>query len=243
MKRLNGKVAIITGGSSGIGLATAQRFVKEGGYVFITGRRQSELDKAVELIGDNVTAVASDVTNLKDIDRLYEVVKAKKGHVDIVFANAGYGGLSPLGSITPEAYESSFNLNVRGVLFVVQAALPLLRDGGSIIISGSIAGAKGIPGFTVYGAAKAALRSFARTWTQELKERRIRTNILSPGPVLTPSTATVPKEAIDQIVAGVPLGRIASPEEIANVALFLASDEASYITGVELFADGGTAQV
>ncbi len=243
MARLDGKIAVITGGSSGIGLATAKRFVAEGAHVFITGRRQSELDKAVKEIGRSVTAVQGDVTSLADTERLFGIIKDTKGALDIVVANAGIGSFKPLGTITEEDYVSSFDLNVKGVLFIAQGALPLLRDGSSIIIIGSIAGAKGIPGMTVYGAAKAAIRSFARVWTSELKDRRIRTNVLSPGPVLTPPLEAAPKEAIAGIVAYVPFGRLADPSEIAGAAAFLASDDASYVTGVELFADGGAAQV
>ncbi len=243
MAKLNGKIAVITGGSSGIGLATARKFVDEGAYVFIVGRRQSELDKATALIGRNVTAVQGDVTSIADLDRVYQTVKDTKGHIDIVFANAGGGDFVPLEAITEDHFDSVFDLNVRGVLFTVQKALPLLRDGGSIILTGSIAGSKGIPTLGAYGAAKAAVRSFVRTWTQELKDRRIRANVISPGPVRTHALATAPQEAIEQIAATVPMGRIAEPDEIASVALFLASDDSSYITGIELFADGGAAQI
>lgn len=243
MRRLDGKVAVITGGSSGIGLATAKLFVEEGAYVFITGRRQSELDKAVNAIGRNVKAVRGDVTSLGDLERLYDVVRQDKGALDIVVANAGEGAFAALGGISDRDYQQGFDLNVKGVLFAVQGALPLIRDGGSIIITGSIASSKGIPGMTVYGAAKAAVRSFARTWTLELKERRIRTNVLSPGPVLTPPLAGAPEEVRAGFVSAVPLGRAGRPEEIASAAVFLASDEASFVTGIELFADGGMAQV
>ncbi len=243
MGKLNNKVAVITGGSSGIGLATAKLFVAEGAYVFITGRRQAELEKAKTLIGKNVTTVSGDVTILSDIDRLAGVVRETRGHADIIFANAGMGQFHALGQITIADYDSVINLNLRGVLFTVQSMLPLLRDRASIILNGSIAGSKGFPGFTLYGAAKAAVRSFARTWTVELKDRGIRTNVLSPGPVKTPPVEAAPKEVVDGFVSGVPLGRIGSPEEIAAAAVFLASDESSYITGIELFADGGLAQV
>lgn len=243
MGKLQGKIAVITGGSSGIGLATAKRFVAEGAYVFITGRRQAELDAAVKEIGGNVTAVRGDVSNPADLDRLYQTVKQQKGHLDVVFANAGTGEFVPLGAITEEHFDQTFGVNVRGALFTVQKALPLLRDGASIILTGSIASVKGIPAFGVYSATKAALRSFARTWTLELKERHIRVNVLSPGTTDTPILGPLPKEAIAQIVAGVPMGRVAAPDEMAKPALFLASDDSSFITGIELFVDGGVAQI
>ncbi|HEX4533779.1 MAG TPA: glucose 1-dehydrogenase [Rhizomicrobium sp.] len=242
MNRLNGKIAVVTGGSDGIGLATAKRFVEEGAYVFITGRGQPELDKAKAAIGKNVTAVQGDIAKPADLDRLYETVKQNKGHIDILFANAGTAESAPLTEVTEKHFDTIFGVNVRGTLFTVQKALPLLRDGASIILTGSIAGSKGMPGRTVYGASKAALRYFARAWTLELKDRHIRTNILSPGPVETPKVAQAPGR-LDSVVALVPMGRMGSPEEIANAALFLASDESSYITGIELFADGGAAQV
>src|SRR6202795_2301759 len=241
-KKLQGKVAVITGGTTGIGFAAAKLFVKEGAYVFITGRRQKELDAAVKAIGNNVTGVQGDVAKLADLDRLYEAVKAK-GRIDIVFANAGIAEFSPLGKITEEHFDKLFDINVKGTLFTVQKALPLLKDGGSIILTGSVAGVKGTPAFGVYGATKAAIRSFVRTWTSELKDRRIRSNVLSPGPVVTPQVALQPPEAIARIVSTVPMGRMAEPEEIAKVALFLASDDSSFVTGIELFADGGRAQV
>ena len=243
MGKLQGKVAVITGGSSGMGLATAKRYVAEGAYVFITGRRQAELDAAVKQIGGNVTAVRGDVSNLADLDRLYEVVKAKQGHIDVLFANAGVGEFVPLGAITPEHFDQTFGVNVRGTLFTVQKALPLFRDGGSIILTGSIASIKGIPAFGVYSATKAAIRSFVRTWTLELKDRRIRSNVISPGTIDTPILAPLPKEAIAQIVAGVPMARMGESEEIAAAALFLASEDSSFVTGIEMFVDGGAAQV
>lgn len=243
MAKLDGKIAVITGGSSGIGLSTAKRFVDEGAHVFITGRREAELDKALAQIGRNVTAVRGDVTNLGDIARLYERVSSEKGAIDIVFANAGAGAFAPLGSISEQDFDDGISLNLKGVVFSVQGALPLLRDGGSIIITGSISGSKGIPGMTVYGAAKAAVRSLARTWTQELRERRIRTNILSPGPILTPPLEAAPANVVASFTSAVPMARLGRPDEIAQVALFLASDDSSYVTGVELFADGGMAQV
>jgi NAD(P)-dependent dehydrogenase (short-subunit alcohol dehydrogenase family) len=238
--KLQGKVAVITGGTQGIGLATAKLFASEGAYVFITGRRRNELKEAVASIGNNVTGVQGDVANLADLDRLYESVEAK-GRIDVLFANVGLGGFVPLGSITEEYYDETFDTNVKGMLFTVQKAL--LNDGASIILTGSAAAAKGTPSFGVYAASKAAIRSFVRTWTAELKERRIRSNVLSPGPVVTPQVAVQPSEAIARIVSTVPMGRMAEPEEIARVALFLGSDDASFVTGIELFADGGRAQV
>jgi NAD(P)-dependent dehydrogenase (short-subunit alcohol dehydrogenase family) len=241
--RLEGKVAIITGGTSGIGLATAQRFVDEGAHVFIVARRQEGLDEAVAIIGKNVTPVQADVTKTEELDRLYQTVKQVCGHLDVVVANAGRGAFSPITEITEELVDEVFALNLKAVLFTVQKALPLMRDGGSIIITSSIASVKGFPGRTAYAASKAGLRAFARVWTTELKGRKIRTNLLTPGPVKTPQTARLPREAIDQVVSSVPLGRIAEVEEIANAALFLASDESAFVTGSELFADGGAAQV
>ena len=236
MGKLQGKVAVITGGTQGIGLATARLFASEGAHVFITGRRQKELDAAVASIGSNVTGVQGDVVNLADLDRLYESVKAK-GRIDVLFANVGLGGFVPLGSITEEYYDKTFDTNVKGLLF------PFLNDGASIILTGSAAAAKGTPSFGVYAASKAAIRSFVRTWTAELKDRRIRSNVLSPGPVVTPQVALQPPEAIARIVSTVPMGRMAEPEEIAKVALFLGSDDSSFVTGIELFADGGRAQI
>ena len=243
MGKLEGKVAVITGGSSGMGLATAKRFVAEGAYVYIMGRRRPELDAAVKQIGSKVTGVQGDIAKLADLDRLYETVKAGKGHVDVVFANAGSGEVASLGAISAEHFDQIFNVNVRGTLFTVQKALPLLSDGGSIILTGSIAGVKGLPGFDVYSASKAAVRSFVRTWTVELKDRRIRANVISPGTIDTPILAGLPKQLIAQIVAGIPMGRMGRADEIADAALFLASDDSSFITGIELFVDGGTAQV
>jgi NAD(P)-dependent dehydrogenase (short-subunit alcohol dehydrogenase family) len=243
MGKLQDKVAVITGGTSGIGLASARRFVAEGAYVYIMGRRRAELDAAVRAIGHNVTGVAGDVAQLADLDRLYETVRAGKGHVDVVFANAGVGEVAPLGAISGEHFDRTFGVNVRGTLFTVQKALPLLREGGSVILTGSIAATKGIAGFDVYSASKAAIRSFVRTWTMELKERRIRANIISPGTIDTPILAGLPQEAIAQLVATIPMGRMGTPEEIAAAALFLASADSSFVTGIELFVDGGTAQV
>jgi NAD(P)-dependent dehydrogenase (short-subunit alcohol dehydrogenase family) len=241
--KLQGKVAVITGGTTGIGFAAAKLFVEEGAYVFITGRRQKELDEAVKAIRDNVTGVQGDVSKLADLDRLYETVKAEGRRIDVVFANAGLGEFATLGSITEEHFDRLFNINVKGALFTVQKALPLLNDGGSIILTGSVASAKGTPGFWVYGATKAAIRNFVRAWTIELKDRRIRSNVLSPGPTETPLVDHQPPEAIARIVSTIPMGRMGSPEEIAKAALFLASDDSSFVTGIELFVDGGRAQI
>ena len=241
--KLNGKVAVITGGTEGIGLATTQLFVNEGAYVFITGRRQKELDEAVKVIGRNVTGVQGDVAKPADLDRLYEVVAKVKGRIDIILANAGFGEFAPLGEITEEHFDKLFGVNVKGALFTVQKGLPLLKDGGSIIITGSVAGSKGTPAFGVYGATKAAVRSFARTWTSDLKDRRIRSNVLSPGPINTPLISRAPAEVVAQIASTIPMGRIGEPDEVAKAALFLASDDSSFVTGIELFVDGGRAQI
>lgn len=249
MKKLEGKVAVVTGGNSGIGLATAQRFVAEGAYVFITGRRQKELDAAVELIGENVTGVQGDVSNLADLDRLIETVREQKGRIDILFANAGGGEFVPLGEITEEHFDKTFNTNVKGVVFTVQKALPLIQEGGSIILNASIVSIKASPAFSVYSATKAAVRAFARNWTLDLKGRGIRVNVVSPGPIETPALNGLGKnqEETNQfkagMAAGVPLGRLGQPEEIAGAVVFLASDDASYINGIELFVDGGMAQI
>ncbi len=248
-KKLEGKIAVITGGNSGMGLATAKLFVEEGARVYITGRRQKELDEAVKQVGRNVTAVQGDVASLPDLDRLYATVKEKHGRVDIVFANAGAGELVPLGQITEQHFDKLFNINVKGLLFTVQKALPLMPDGGSIILNGSIAGYTGTPAFSVYSATKAAVRSFARSWANDLKDRKIRVNTLSPGPVDTPIFAGigVPADEVEKVKQGfasqVPLGRMGRPEEIATVALFLASDDSSFVTGIDLSVDGGMAQV
>jgi NAD(P)-dependent dehydrogenase (short-subunit alcohol dehydrogenase family) len=241
-KKLQGKVAVITGGTSGIGLATAKLFVKEGAYVFITGRRQKELDEAVKAIGSNATGVQGDVARLADLDRLYEAVKTK-GRIDIVFANAGAAEFAPLGKITEEHFDKLFGTNVKGTLFTVQKALPLMNDGGSIILNGSVASVKGTPAFGVYGATKAALRSFVRTWTSDLKDRHIRSNVVSPGPTDTPIVDGQPEDAVARIVSTIPMGRMGDPDEIAKAVLFLASDDSSFVTGIELFVDGGRGQV
>jgi NAD(P)-dependent dehydrogenase (short-subunit alcohol dehydrogenase family) len=242
MGKLQGKLAVITGGTTGIGLASAKLFVKEGAYVFITGRRQKELDEAVQAIGSNVTGVQGDIAKPADLDSLYERVK-KMGRIDVLFANAGVGEFVPLESVTEEHFDQTFNINVRGTLFTVQKALPLLKDGSSIILTGSVAGAKGTPAFGVYAASKAAVRSFVRTWTSELKDRRIRSNVVSPGPVNTPIVARQRPEVMARIVSTIPMGRMGEADEIAKAALFLASDDSSFVTGIELFVDGGRAQI
>jgi NAD(P)-dependent dehydrogenase (short-subunit alcohol dehydrogenase family) len=243
-KKLENKVAVITGATSGMALATAKLFIEEGAYVFITGRSQERLDKAIKEIGKNVTGVQGDSGNLADLDRLFETVKKEKGHIDVLFASAGFGEINnPLGSITEKGFDDTFNVNVRGTLFTVQKALPLMKDGGSIILNSSIAGVRGFPGTTVYSASKAAVRSFARTWTAELKGK-IRVNVISPGTIDTPMLDVVMSEQTkDGFVSIIPMGRIGKPSEIATAALFLASDESSFVTGIELFVDGGTAQV
>jgi NAD(P)-dependent dehydrogenase (short-subunit alcohol dehydrogenase family) len=247
--KLEGKIALVTGGSSGIGLATAQNFVKEGAFVYITGRRQVELDKAVKAIGSQVKAVRADSSNLADLDRLFAQIKQEKGRLDVVFANAGGGSLAPLGSITEEVYDQTFNTNVKGVLFTVQKALPLIPDGGSIILNASIVSQKGMAAFSVYSATKAAVRSFARSWTTDLKDRKIRVNAISPGPIDTPildglAESEEGRQGIkDHLASIVPLGRMGRPEEIGKAAVFLASEDASFVAGVELFVDGGSAQV
>jgi NAD(P)-dependent dehydrogenase (short-subunit alcohol dehydrogenase family) len=243
MNKLQNKVAVITGGTSGIGLATAKRFAAEGAYVFIMGRRREELDAAVKDIGTKATGVQGDIGTLSDLDRLYETVKTTKGCMDILYANAGLGEVVTMGAITEEHFDKAFDVNVKGTLFTVQKALPLFNDGGSIILTGSIASIKGLPGFGVYSATKAAIRSFVRTWSLELKDRSIRANVISPGTINTPILGPLPKEAIAQIIANTPMGRMGEADEIAKAALFLASDDSSFITGIELFVDGGAAQV
>jgi NAD(P)-dependent dehydrogenase (short-subunit alcohol dehydrogenase family) len=239
MGKLEGKVAVITGGSSGLALESAKRFVEEGAYVFIVGRRQEALDEAVKLIGRNVTGVRGDVSNLDDLDRLFDTVKREKGKIDVLFASAGKGEAAKLGEITEQHFDAGFGLIVRGTLFTVQKALPLLNDGASIIMTGSVASVKGFPGFGVYAASKAALRSFARTWLNELKGRHIRVNVLSPGQVDTPDSRRLDKETREMFESLIPRGKMGRPEEIAAVALFLASDESSYVNGVDLAVDGG----
>src|SRR5262245_8323382 len=249
MGKLEGKIALITGGNSGIGLATAKRFVSEGAYVYITGRRESELAAAVKEIGRNVTGVQGDVSDLGDLDRLFAQITREKGRLDIVFANAGVAKYARLGEITEEFYDSIFNINVKGLLFTVQKALPLMPDGASIILNASIVASKGLPSNSVYSATKAAVRSFARTWTTDLKDRHIRVNAISPGSTDTPglndllASSETGQQRLKMISNSVPLGRLGAPDEIAKAVVFLASDDSSYITGTELFVDGGFAQV
>jgi len=249
MGKLEGKIALITGGNGGIGLATAKRFVSEGAYVFITGRRDTELAGAVKEIGKHVTGVQGDVSKLGDLDRLFAQIKQEKGKLDVVFANAGVATYAPFGKITEEHFDSIFDINVKGLLFTVQKALPLLPDGASIILNASIVASKGLSANSVYSATKAAIRSFARTWTTDLKERRIRVNAVSPGPVDTPglnnlvASTGAGEERLKMLSRVVPLGRLGTPDEIAKAVVFLASDDSSYVTGTELFVDGGFAQV
>ncbi|QJU59291.1 glucose 1-dehydrogenase [Sphingomonas sp. AP4-R1] len=250
MKKLQGKVAVITGGSSGIGLATAKRFVEEGAHVVITGRREMELREAAVAIGENVTTVTGDVSRLDDLDRLYAVVKEKHGHVDILFANAGAGTVAPLEAASEAHFDRTFDVNVKGLFFTVQKALPLFKDGGSIILTSSVSNIMGLPAFSAYAASKAAVRSFARAWTLELKDRNIRVNSMSPGPIDTPALATTTgltlqqaEQAAAQFSSQIPMGRRGEPEEIAAAVTFLASDESSFITGIDLAVDGGMAQV
>jgi len=249
MGKLEGKIALITGGNSGIGLATATEFVNEGAYVFITGRRDAELAAAVKEIGRNLTGIQGDVSNLGDLDRLFAQIKREKGKLDIVFANAGVAKFAPFGTITEEVYDAIFDINVKGLLFTVQKALPLLPDGASIILNASIVASKGLPANSVYSATKAAIRSFARTWTTDLKDRRIRVNAVSPGSIDTPglsnllASSETGQQRLNMISNAVPLGRLGKPIEIAKAVVFLASDDSSYVTGTELFVDGGFAQV
>ena len=249
MGKLEGKIALVTGGNSGIGLATAKRFVNEGAYVFITGRRNVELAAAVREIGRNVTGVQGDVSNLADLDRLFAQIKREKDRLDIVFANAGAAKFASFGQITEDLFDSIFSTNVKGLLFTVQKALPLMPDGASIILNASIVGSKGLAANSVYSATKAAVRSFARTWTTDLKDRRIRVNAVSPGAIDTPglsdllSSSEVGQQRLMMISNAVPLGRLGTADEIAKAVVFLASDDSSYITGTELFVDGGFAQV
>jgi NAD(P)-dependent dehydrogenase (short-subunit alcohol dehydrogenase family) len=242
-KKLEGKTAVITGGTEGIGLATANLFVKEGAYVFITGRRQKELDEAIKAIGTNISGVQGDIAQLADLDRLYETVSNSKRRIDIVFANAGVAEFVPFGAVTEEHFDKLFNINVRGTLFTVQKALPLMNNGGAIILNGSVASVKGTAAFGIYAASKAAIRSFVRTWTTDLKDRRIRSNVVSPGPINTPLASRQSADVIARIVSTIPMGRMGEPEEVAKAALFLASDDSSFVTGIELFVDGGRAQI
>ena len=249
-RKLEGKIAVVTGGTSGIGLATARQFAVEGAQVFITGRRQDALDAAVREIGPNATGIRADAAVQADLNRLYEQVKTQAGRIDVLFVNAGGGTMAPLGSITEEQYEAIFGSNVKGVLFTVQKALPLLADGASVILTGSTAGSVGTPGFSVYAASKAAVRAFARNWILDLKDRHIRVNTLSPGPIRTPGLvelagpdAAAQQGLLDYLSTKVPLGRVGEPEEVARAAVFLASSDASFVNGSEFFVDGGEGQV
>ena len=248
MRRLEGKIAVITGANSGIGLGAAKRFAAEGAYVYITGRRQEELDKAAADIGPDVTAVQGDVTKAADLDHLFETVRTQHGRIDILFANAGTGALEPRGDITEAAFDKTFGLNVRGTVFTVQKALPLMKEGGSIILTGSTTGVTGTPAFSIYSATKAAVRNLARSWALDLKGTGIRVNVLSPGATKTPGLQNIADAVggsvmFDQLLAQTPAGRIAEPDDVAAVALFLASDDSRVMTGSEIFADGGMAQV
>jgi NAD(P)-dependent dehydrogenase (short-subunit alcohol dehydrogenase family) len=248
--RFDDKVVVVTGGSTGIGLATAKRFAAEGASVFITGRRQAELEAAVQEIAAGAVGVQADMSKLADIDRLYDAVRQRHRQIDVVFANAGGGSMLPLGAITEEQYADTFDTNVKGVIFTVQKALPLLRDGAAVILTGSITGSAGTAGFSVYSASKAAVRNLARSWTLDLKDRGIRVNVISPGTVKTPGLlglagpdAAQQQALLDHLTSQIPLGRVADPDEIAKAVLFLASSDASFIAGAELFADGGAVQV
>lgn len=249
-QRLTGKIALVTGGTSGLGLATAKRFVSEGATVIVTGRRQPELDAAVKELGGKALGVHGDVSVLSDLDHLYTTIHEAYGRLDVLFANAGGGTFLPLGEITEEQFDKYFGINVKGTLFTAQKALPLMAAGGSIVLNGSMVSVKGVPGFSVYAATKAALRSFARTWAVDLKGKNIRVNVVSPGVVVTPaykSELGMSDEQIKQFeaqgAAAAPLGRAGTPDEIAKAVVFLASDESSYITGADLFVDGGAAQI
>ncbi|EKS69608.1 short-chain dehydrogenase/reductase SDR [Burkholderia sp. SJ98] len=248
--KFENKVVVVTGGTSGIGYATGARFAAEGASVFITGRRQKELDAAVESMKGRVVGIRADMSNLADIDRVYDAVQQKHSHIDVLFANAGGGSMLPLGAITEEHYEDTFGRNVKGTIFTVQKALPLLRDGASVILTGSTAGSVGTAAFSVYSASKAAVRNLARSWTLDLKDRGIRVNVVSPGPVKTPGLVELagPDQAqqqglLDYMASNVPLGRVGDPDEVAKVVLFLGSDESSFVAGAEFFVDGGIAQV
>jgi NAD(P)-dependent dehydrogenase (short-subunit alcohol dehydrogenase family) len=247
--KLEGKVAIVTGGTTGIGLGVAKRFAAEGARVFITGRRQAELDAAIREIGPKAVGIRSDVSRLADLDRLYDTVQQHAPHIDVLFANAGGGSLTPIGAITEEEFDATFAINVKGTLFTVQKALPLLRDGASVILTSSTTTTRAIPGFSVYGATKAAIRNFARHWILDLKHRNIRVNAISPGPIVTPGLKGLTETEAQwqgmqaQMSEQIPLGRLGDPDEVGKAAVFLASDDSSFVNGVELFVDGGMAQI
>jgi NAD(P)-dependent dehydrogenase (short-subunit alcohol dehydrogenase family) len=244
VRKLEGKVAVVTGGSTGIGLASAKRFAEEGAYVFITGRRQAELDAAVKEIGAKAVAVRADSSKIGDLVQLFDTVKAAKGHIDVLFANAGIYQFTPFGTITEAAFDKMFDINVKGVLFTVQQAVPLMVDGGSIILTGSVVGSKGFEAGTVYSATKAVIRSFARSWTSDLKNRHIRVNVLSPGPIQTPGLDVFANNDVKNFLKSqVPLGRLGTADEVAKAALFLASEDSSFVAGVELFVDGGVVAI
>ncbi len=247
--KLSGKIALVTGGTSGIGLATAQNFVTEGAHVFITGRRQANLDDAVKAIGSNVTGFNGDVSKLSDLDKLFEIIRHEKGRLDVVFANAGGGSLAPLGQITEEHFDTTFDTNVKGLVFTIQKALPLLPEGASIILNASTTSVKGTPAFSIYSASKAAVRNLARSWVLDLKPRKIRVNVISPGVVPTPGydglglTKEQLQGFIDTQVNTIPSGRVGTPEDIAKAVTFLACDDSSFVNGIELFVDGGMTQI
>jgi NAD(P)-dependent dehydrogenase (short-subunit alcohol dehydrogenase family) len=247
--KLEGKIALVTGGSSGIGFATAKEFISEGAFVYVTGRRQTELDAAVATLGKQAKGIRADASRLSDLDSLYGQIRGEKGRLDVLFVNAGGGSFAPLGEITEEQYDETFNTNVKGVLFTVQKALPLILAGGAIILNASIVSVQGVPNFSIYSATKAAVRSFARGWTNDLKDRNIRVNVVSPGPIDTPGlsglaeTEEQQQALYAQLASKVPLGRLGRPEEIAKAVVFLASGDASFIAGIELFVDGGAVQV
>ena len=244
MDRLSGKTAVVTGGGTGIGFASAQRFIEEGAFVYIFGRRQEKLDAAIAVLGPNARAIAGSVSSSADLARLFETVKAERGSLDILFANAGFGELVPLGQITELQYDAAFDVNVKGVLLTVQAGLPLMGEGGSIILTGSTTGVMGTPAFSVYSATKAAVRNFARSWAQDLRGTGIRVNVLSPGPTLTElAEEAVGRDAMVEMGAGTPIGHVGDPSEVAAVAAFLASSDSRFMTGSEVFADGGLAQI
>lgn len=249
-RKFDNKVVVVTGGTSGIGLATAKKFASEGAYVFVTGRRQQELDKAVKAIGPRATGVQADMSQLADIDRLYDAVQQSHAQIDVLYANAGGGSMLPLGAITEEHFDATFGTNVKGLVFTVQKALPLLRDGASVVLTGSVVGSTGTPAFSIYSASKAAVRNLARSWTLDLKERGIRVNVVSPGPIRTPglvelagNDAAQQQGLLDFMASQVPIGRVGEVDEIADAVLFLSSPQAKFIAGTELFVDGGMAQV